>query len=98
MWSLEEMTIDKRVLIPIYEMFSKQIEGLGYIKCFDVNIQTWVIIVRADQVQGVLNEQLQRHCSCLHRLDKGATISLRKRWWQTGEQTKSRSSSHTKFG
>jgi len=30
------MTIDKRVLIPIYEMLEKQIKG--YIKCFDVNV------------------------------------------------------------
>ena len=51
-WSLEAMTIDKQVLIPIYEMSAKEIEG--YIKCFDVNVQTWVIIVRADQVQGAL--------------------------------------------
>ena len=50
-WSLEVAT-DKRVLIPIYEMSAKEIEG--YIKCFDVNVQTWVIIVRADQVQGAL--------------------------------------------
>jgi len=73
-------------LIPIYEMSAKEIEG--YIKCFDVNVQTWVIIVRADQVQGALRSQLQRHGSCLHRLDKGAKVSLRKGWWQTGEQTK----------
>jgi len=39
-------------LIPIYEMSAKEIEG--YIKCFDVNVQTWVIIVRADQIQGAL--------------------------------------------
>jgi len=31
---------------------------------------------------------LQRHGSCLYRLDKGAKISLRKGWWQTGERTK----------
>jgi len=79
-------TTDKRVLIPIYEMSTKEIEG--YIKCFDVNVQTWVIIVRADQVQGALRSQLQRHGSCLHRLDKGAKISLRKGWWQTGKRTK----------
>ena len=87
-WSLEAMTIDKRVLIPIYEMSAKEIEG--YIKCFDVNVQTWVIIVRADQVQGALKSQLQRHGSCLYQLDKGAKISLpvRKVWWQTGEPTK----------
>jgi len=76
------MAIDKRVLIPIYEMSAKEIEG--YIKCFNVK----VIIVRADQVQGALKLQLQRHGSCLHRLDKGAKISLRKGWWQTGERTK----------
>ena len=80
------MTTDKRALIPIYEMSVKEIEG--YIKCFDVNVQTWVIIVRADQVQGALKSRLQRHGSCLHRLDKGAKISLRKGWWQTGERTK----------
>jgi len=76
--SLEAMTIDKRVLIPIYEMSAKEIEG--YIKCFDVNVQTCVIIVRAHQVQGALKSQLQRHGSCLHRLDKGTKISLRKGW------------------
>jgi len=43
------MTTDKRALIPIYEMSAKEIEE--YIKCFDVNVQTWVVIVRADQVQ-----------------------------------------------
>jgi len=80
------MTIDKRVLIPIYEMSAKEIEG--YIKCLDVNVQTWVIIVRTDQVQGALKSQLQRHGSCLHRRDKGAKISLRKGWWQTGKRTK----------
>ena len=37
-WSLEAMTTDKRVLIPIYEMSAKEIER--YIKCFDVNVQT----------------------------------------------------------
>jgi len=42
-WSLEAMAIDKRVLMPIYEMSAKEIEG--YVKCFDVNVQTWVIIV-----------------------------------------------------
>jgi len=42
-WSLEAMTTDKWVLIPIYEMLAKETEG--YIKCFDVNVQTWVIIV-----------------------------------------------------
>jgi len=42
-WSLEAMTIEKLVLIPIYEMSAKEIEG--YIKSFDVNVQTWVIIV-----------------------------------------------------
>jgi len=46
------------------------------------------IIVQADQVQGALKSQLQRHGSCLHRLGKGAKISFRKGWWQTGEQTK----------
>ena len=46
------------------------------------------IIVQADQVQGALKSQLQRHGSCLHRLDKGAKVSLRKGWWQTGERTK----------
>jgi len=30
----------------------------------------------------------RRHGSCLHRLDKGAKVSLRKGWWQTGERTK----------
>jgi len=80
------MTTDKRVLIPIYEMSAKEIEG--YIKCFDLNVQTCVIIVRADQVQGALKSQLQRHGSCLHQLDKGAKISLRKGWWQIGERTK----------
>ena len=84
--SLEAITIDKRVLIPIYEMSAKEIEG--YIKCFDVNVQTWVIIIRADQVQGALKSQLQCHGSCLHQLDKGAKVSLRKDWWQTGERNK----------
>ena len=37
-WSLGAMTIDKQVLIPIYEMSAKAIKG--YIKCFDVNVQT----------------------------------------------------------
>ena len=68
----------------------------GIIKCFNVNIQTWVIFVRADQVQGVLKSHFQRHGSCLHWLDKGAKISLRKGLWQTGERTKI--ISHTKFG
>jgi len=58
-WSLESMTTDIQVLIPIYEMSAKEIEE--YIKCFDVNVQTWVKIVRADQVQGALKSQLQRH-------------------------------------
>ena len=80
------MAIDKRVLMPIYEMSAKEIEG--YVKCFDVNVQTWVIIVRADQVQGALKSQLQLHGSCLHRLGKGAKIILRKGWRQTGERTK----------
>jgi len=82
------MTTDKRILIPIYEMSAKEIEG--YIKQSDDNVQTWVIIVRADQVQGALKSQfkLQRHGSCVHRLDKGAKVSLRKGWWQTGERTK----------
>jgi len=80
------MTIDNWVLIPICEMSAKEIEG--HIKCCDVNIQIWVIIVRADQVQGALESQLERHGSCLHQLDKGGKISLRKGWWQTGERTK----------
>jgi len=80
------MPTDKRVLIPFYEISAKQIKG--FIKCFDVNVQTWVIIIRADQVQGALKSQLQRHGSCLHRLDKGAKVSSRKGWWQTGERTK----------
>ena len=63
-WLLEAMTIDKRVLIPIYEISAKEIEG--YIKCFNVNVQTWVIIIRADQVQSALKSQLQRHGSCLN--------------------------------
>ena len=42
------MTSDKRVLIPIYQMLAKEIEG--YIKCVDVILQTLVIIVQADQV------------------------------------------------
>ena len=58
------MTTDKRALIPIYEMSVKEIEG--YIKCFDVNVQTWVIIVRVDQVHGALKSQLPRHGPCLH--------------------------------
>ena len=66
-WSFKAMTTDKRVLIFIFEMSAKEIEK--YIKCFDVNVQTWVIIVRADQVQGALKSHLQRHGSCLHRLD-----------------------------
>ena len=37
-WSLEAMKIEKRVLIPIYEMSAKEIEG--YIKSFHVNVQT----------------------------------------------------------
>jgi len=47
-WSLKAMTSDKRVLIPIYQMLAKEIEG--YIKCVDVILQTLVIIVQADQV------------------------------------------------
>ena len=82
------MAIDKRFLIPIYEMSAKEIER--YIKCFDVNVQTWVIIDRADQLQGALKSQLQRHGSWLHRLDKGTKIILRKGWWQTGERTKTK--------
>jgi len=31
---------------------------------------------------------LQRHGSCLHRLDKGTEVGLRKYRWQTGERTK----------
>jgi len=61
------MTTDKQVLIPIYQMSAKQIEV--YIKCFDVNVQTWAIIVQSDQVQDVLNLQSQRHDSCLHRIN-----------------------------
>jgi len=80
------MTTDKRVVIPIYEMSVKEIEG--YIKCFDINIQTWVIIIWADQVQNALKSQLQCHCSCLHSLDKVVKVKMRKGWWQTGEQTK----------
>ena len=95
-WSLEAMTTDKRILIPIYEMSAKEIKG--YIKCFDVNVQTWVIIIRADQVQGALKSQLQHHGSCLHRLDKGAKISLRKGCGKQANEPKSRPSSHTKFG
>ena len=49
-WSFEAMTIYKQVLIPIYEMSAKEIEG--YIKCFDVNVQTWVIIIRTDQYRA----------------------------------------------
>ena len=48
----EATTSDKRVLILIYEMAATEIEG--YIKCFNVNVQTWVIILRADQVQSAL--------------------------------------------
>jgi len=40
---------------------------------------------------------LQRHGSCLHQLDKGAKISLRKRWWQTGEQTKIKAQQSTEI-
>ena len=83
---LKAMKTEKRVLIPIYEMLAKEIEG--YIKCFDINVVTWVIIVRVGQVQEALKSQLQRHGSCLHRLDNVAKVSLRKGWWQTGERTK----------
>jgi len=51
-------------------------------------VQTWVIIVRGDQVQGALKSQLQRLGSCLHQRDKGVKVSLRKGWWQTGERTR----------
>ena len=79
-WLLEAITLDKQVLIPIYEMSAKEIEG--YIKCFDVNVQTWIIIVRADQVQGALKSQLQRHGSCLHgwcqdKFEKGLVADRR---------------------
>jgi len=67
-------------------MSAKEIEK--YIKYFDVNVQTWVIIVRADQVQSALKSQLQHNGSCLHQLDKGTKVSLRKSWWQTGKRTK----------
>jgi len=40
------------------------------------NVQAWVIIVQADQVQGALKSQLQRHVSCLHGVDNGAQVSL----------------------
>ena len=59
------MTINKRVLIPVYEMSAKEIEG--YTKCFNVNVQTWVNIVRAEQVQGALKSQSQRHGSSLRQ-------------------------------
>ena len=80
------MATDKRVLIPICAMSSNEIKG--HIKYFDVNVQSWVIILRADQVQGALKSQLQRHGSYLHPLDKGANLNLRKGRWQTGERTK----------
>jgi len=73
-------------MIPIYEMSAKETER--YIKIFDANVQTWVVIVRADQAQGALKSQVQRHGSFLHRLDKGVKVSLGKGWWQTGERTK----------
>jgi len=37
-WSPDTMTTSKKVVIPIYEMSAKEIEG--YIKCFDANVQT----------------------------------------------------------
>jgi len=93
--SLETTTTNKRVLFSIYEMSAKEIEG--YIKCLYVNVQTCFVFVRADQVQGVLRSQLQHHGSCLHRLDKGAKVSLRKGWWQTGECTKIKAQQSHKF-
>jgi len=47
-------------------MSAEEIER--YIKCFDVNIQARVIIVRVDQEQGALKSQLQRHGPCLHQV------------------------------
>jgi len=82
-WSPEAMTTGRRVLIPVYEMSAK--ETKGFVKCFDANVQTWVIIIQAEQVHGVLKSHLQRHGSCLHRLDKSAKVSLRKSWWQTAQ-------------
>ena len=67
-------------------MSAKEIEK--YIEFFDVNGQSWVIMVQVDQVKSALNSQLQRHRSCLHRLDKGTKVGLRKGWWPTGERTK----------
>ena len=75
-WSLEATTINKRVLIPIYEMSAKEIEG--YIKCFDVNVQTWGIIIRADQVQGALRSQLLRVSGIIF-VDASVTIAQWKR-------------------
>jgi len=66
-------------------MSAKEIEK--YIKCFNVNVQAWVIIVRADQVQGARKSQLQSHGSCLCWFNKVAKVSLWKGWWQTGEWT-----------
>ena len=73
-WSPDTMTTSKKVVIPIYEMSAKEIEG--YIKCFDANVQTWVVIVQADQVQGALKFQ----GVSLHRLDKVAMV----RWESVG--------------
>ena len=58
------MTTDKRVLILIYEMSAKEIEG--YIKQSDDNVQTWVIIVRADQTKGTL-KALQSNEICVRK-------------------------------
>ena len=69
----------------IHRMLQCQHSDLGY--CF-----------RSDQVQGAIKSQLQRHCSYLHWLDKGAKVSSKKGWWQTGGRTKSSPSSHTQFG
>jgi len=79
-WSSEAMTTGRRVLIPTYEMSAKK--TIEQIKCFNANVQTWIVIVWVDQVQGALMSQLQRHSSCLHRLDEGAKVSLRQGWWR----------------
>jgi len=64
-WSLKAIKIEKLVLISIYEMSAKEIEG--YITCFDVNVQTWVLVAdrRTNQNQGPavtrnLGEQMSR--------------------------------------
>jgi ribonuclease HI len=84
----QEIPNDSRVLLQLYEC-QEQEDPLSWLRKLSKSTK-WVAIIHTRQWQGQLKRVFARTAKCVARLDKGASVCLRKGWWKSGERRTTR--------